>query len=520
VTDPADAPLASSRGARWPPGRSRVAAAATLGLLVGMAFVGRAVITPDAAEVLSETLGFLVQGRFEAARPPGPVTADDPARLLAFHSKYGLFASLVPLPFAAAAWPFRARLGPGGFEAVVALTWAAGVLLCALAFVRLARALEPDASPWWGPALVAGTYLWPYAADSYLEPWAAAGVTWSAATILGGRAESPLRSGLLAGASLALACALKPFLWPLAPLFVLAVSLRVRRGVSPRFLPGFLLAHLAVLAAVLAANLARFGSILETGYSAGALWFSHPLLAGLFGLTLSPGRGLVFYAPVAALALFAARRLPAEAKVLCLGVPLVTMAVVARWWAWHGASCWGPRLVLPVLPLLVAPAVFLGLRLVAPFVALGALLNLGGILVAPGAFITYVEGLRPPPGANWPENGSDRVSSIPFLSPLLGHPWLFLDGAGVKSFAAPWLKAGAREGFPRPSFENALSPLVLRRALGIPPARPVLLRLLVQLAGAYAVRGRPASAHAFLAEALRLSPSDPDALQLQSALGP
>ncbi len=519
MTSPEDAPSTSARGASWSPGLSRAAAAATLGLLLATAFIGRAVITPDAAEVLSETLGFLVQGRFEAARPPGPATADDPSRVLAFHSKYGLFASLVPLPFAAAAWPFRARLGPVGFEAVVGLTWTAGVILCALAFVRLVRALEPGASLWWGPALVGGTYLWPYAADSYLEPWAAAGVSWAAAAILAGRAESPLRSGLLSGAALALACALKPFLWPLAPLFVLAISLRVRRGSSPRFLSGFLLAQLFVLAAVGAANLARFGSILETGYSEGALWFSHPLLAGLFGLAVSPGRGLVFFAPLVVAALFGARRLPAEAKVLCLGVPLVALAFVARWWAWHGASCWGPRLAIPVLPLLVAPAVFLGFRLVAPLVALGALLNLGGVLVAPGAYIAYVEGLRPPPGASWPENGSDRVSTIPSLSPLLGHPWLFLEDAGV-AFTPPWLKAGAREGFPIPSFADALSPLFLRRALGIPPASPVLLPLLIRVARAYDARGRPDSARAFLAEALKIAPTDRDALRLRSSLGP
>ena len=515
-----DAPRAATGGAPWPPGLSRAAAAVTLGLLLATAFIGRAVISSDGAEVLSETLGFLVQGRFEAARVPDPVPPAQPWHSREFHSKYGLFASLVPLPFAAAAWPFRAGLGPAGFEAVVALTWTAGVLACALAFVRLVRALEPGASAWWGPALVAGTYLWPYAADSYLEPWAAAGVTWSAAAILGGRAKSPLGSGLLSGALLALACALKPFLWLLAPLFVLAVSLRVRREVPPRFLSGFLLAQAFVLACVGAANAARFGSILDTGYGGEALSFSHPLLAGIFGLALSPGRGLVFYAPVAAGALLAARRLSWEAKVLCLGVPLVALAVLARWWAWHGASSWGPRLMLPVLPLLAAPAVFLGIRLVAPLILVGAALNLGGVLIAPGAFITYAERLRPREGSSWPEKGADRVSTIPRLSPLLGHPWLVLRGAGLRNVPAPWLLAGAREELRPPSFEEALSPLFLRRVLGIPPTRPFLIRLLAQIAGAYAARGRPESARAFLAEALRLSPSDPDALRLQSSLGP
>ena len=146
---------------RFPPRRVRaLALLATLALLV-LAFIGRAVISADdGAEMMADTLGFLVQGRFESATippsgPPDPYVPPVPA----FRSRYGILPSLVPLPFVGTAWPFRRTLGAAGVDACASLTWAAGAVLAALAFFRLARELRPDASPLWVPAFLGGTYL-------------------------------------------------------------------------------------------------------------------------------------------------------------------------------------------------------------------------------------------------------------------------------------------------------------------------------------------------------------------------
>ena len=96
-------------------------------------------------------------------------------------SKYGLFPSLLPLPFAAAVWPLRRALSSESLDAAVSLTRAVGAGLSALAFLSLARRLKPSASPLWGPAFLAGTFLWPYAAESFVEPWAAAALAHLAA---------------------------------------------------------------------------------------------------------------------------------------------------------------------------------------------------------------------------------------------------------------------------------------------------------------------------------------------------
>ncbi|MGZ6988196.1 MAG: hypothetical protein ACXVH0_04470, partial [Thermoanaerobaculia bacterium] len=61
--------LAASAGSR----RARLLAGALYAGLLALAFIGRAVISADGAEVVSVTLGFFVTGRFEAATLP---TAD------------------------------------------------------------------------------------------------------------------------------------------------------------------------------------------------------------------------------------------------------------------------------------------------------------------------------------------------------------------------------------------------------------------------------------------------------------
>ncbi len=250
--------------------RRRAAPLLALAALLSAAYIGRAVISSDGAEVLSETLGFLVQGRFEAATLPPQETTDAGERAPwtePFHSRYGLFPGLLPLPFAAAAWPLRDLIGARGLDASIALTWATGVALCALGFVRLARAFRPEASGWWGPALVAGTFLWPYAADSFVEPFAAACIAFGAARLLPRETPHPLRAGALAGGILSLAFLLKPILWIMTPAFLLVALLPVLAGkATRRFAAGFVAAQAGALAIQAVTNGLRYGSIWDFGY--------------------------------------------------------------------------------------------------------------------------------------------------------------------------------------------------------------------------------------------------------------
>ena len=486
--------------------RSRGASLALLALVCAFAFIGRSVNTSDGAEVVSESLGLLVQGHPGFGRMPavGPSTPESapPA-----HSKYGLFASVLPLPALAPAWLLRRLIGASGVDAVTALTWSLGTALAALAFGSLVWALRPGATGPWEAAFVAGTFLWPYAADSFVEPFAAAGLAAGAAIALSGRAGA-------AAVPWAAACLLKPILWVTVPVFLLSLALDARRA---RPVVGALQA-LGVFTGALClhglGNFALYGSLLETGYGSELLRFTTPLGEGLFGLLLSPGRSLFLYAPVVAIGLVGLSRAPRLAKILCAGTPLLHLLVVARWWSWEGSAAWGPRHLLTVLPLLVAPAALISVGVVRIAFIAGAFVNMPGVLVAPGSWIGYAERLRPPAGLAWPAAGPVRVSTIPALSPISGHAWLAARNLAGIELPKAWLEAGTSEEDPLPTAAESVSPWLLRRAMRLPPLSPMIPRLLVRSAAGYLARGEAAKAVPCAREAMRLSPADPDAARL------
>lgn len=115
----------------------------------------------------------------------------------------------------------------------------------------------------------------------------------------------------------------------------------------------------------MAYNYLRFGNPLTTGYeleaNAQTLTVSNvgEFLAGVLGLLLSPGKGLALYATPVLLGLWAAPkfwRTHRPEAVFIYGAAATTFAGVALWRDWTGGWCWGPRLLLNVIPLMIVPA--------------------------------------------------------------------------------------------------------------------------------------------------------------------
>jgi hypothetical protein len=106
-------------------------------------------------------------------------------------------------------------------------------------------------------------------------------------------------------------------------------------------------------------NYVRFGDPFDTGYHFDAgEGFTNPLLTGLWGLIVSPYRGLfwhtpLFFASVAAFYLFA-RRHRSESILIAL-LSAVLIFVYSVWWMWWGGYAWGPRFLVPLTPLWVLP---------------------------------------------------------------------------------------------------------------------------------------------------------------------
>jgi len=118
----------------------------------------------------------------------------------------------------------------------------------------------------------------------------------------------------------------------------------------------------AAVAVNLAYDLFRFHQALGGPYNADPLGFSTPLPKGLFGLWLSPGVGLFVYTPILLMSVVAwrwfYRRWPSEAA-LILVLFLLRSVFYGRYWAWEGGATWGPRHLVPLIPLLLVPVAFL-----------------------------------------------------------------------------------------------------------------------------------------------------------------
>jgi hypothetical protein len=116
-------------------------------------------------------------------------------------------------------------------------------------------------------------------------------------------------------------------------------------------------------------NLARFGNPLSDGHSMDPAVAFSPGASGLAGLIASPGKGLIWYAPLVLPALFVRR---SWRTALPLGLSLLLHSQLRDW---TGGAGWGPRFLFPAVPAFVAP--LLKERLRWPVLAAGA----AGVLV-------------------------------------------------------------------------------------------------------------------------------------------
>jgi hypothetical protein len=107
-----------------------------------------------------------------------------------------------------------------------------------------------------------------------------------------------------------------------------------------------------------------FGDPLRTQVALGGGAFRMDVEEGLYGLLLSPGRGLLAYSPIFALSIVGAALVwrpggDAVLRAVSLGI-VPTVLLYARWMAWTGGLSYGPRLLAdltPLLTVLITPVV-------------------------------------------------------------------------------------------------------------------------------------------------------------------
>jgi len=356
------------------------------------------------------------------------------------------------------------------------------------------------------------TPLWVYAKSFMAEPLQALGLL----LVLGGAVRScggERRGAIQAAIGVLLAVSVKLSMLPLAVLCLFPIP---RRPLAFWRWPAFAL--LVALAGHLAYNAARFGTPFETGYGAQATpsAYTTPLWVGLYGLLLSSGKGVLWFAPALMLAPVgwrAMRRAGGPARHAATSVALASgaaLALYATFEHWAGDGSFGPRYLVPLLPLaflavaLALERVSVVSRRVAWALGLiGLAVQIGGVAIHFGAQMREAGDYPYALPLNDPRFMSDSHFN-PRFSPIAGH-WRML-GRNVEEHlrgAAPRLGGGGtvdpRVGVSAEDQERLLHALdfwwLYARYAGV-PAAPVTAALLVLLvaAAAAAVRLRRAVA--------------------------
>lgn len=245
-----------------------------------------------------------------------------------------------------------------------------------------------------------GTMLWAYSQSTFMEcPFAllyATGI-WCLVRALHSK-HAPSRGLVLAGVFLALAAQVRPvgFLL-LLPVFAYARVAGLR---------GFLAIGVPVVmmtAALFCLDFAVFERPFAASYFGRAeqnvIWTRSYGLS-VFGLLASEGRGLFTLSPILILALFGLptffRRAPREARLVVSSCALLVL-FFALIEGWDGGWCWGPRFLLPAVPLLAAAsgAWLLGVtrlrRLVITCLAIASLwIQVLSVSVSPRIYMTAI----------------------------------------------------------------------------------------------------------------------------------
>ncbi len=359
-------------------------------------------------------------------------------------SRYGLGMSFAQLPAAALAPTIEEARGAGRSQWLFLAAPFVFVLASGVAAARAVRVLGGTRRAANAAFLLAtlASPLGAYATMDLSEPLQAFALTAAFAAAAGGAA---LAAGVFVGVAVLTKSSLL-FIAPISLAPLLGRPARDQRRLARRALIGF-----APIAAVwLYFEVTRFGRPFA-GYMGEG--FTHPFLDGAWRLVVGPDKGLLLYYPAAAIAVVAVvrswneRDVRYRASLLATVIPTVLLlGLAAPWWAWHGVDGWGPRLLIPGVPLLAVAAAIEAdrwrpaLRYAA--FALCLLANLPPLLQHPTPVVRYmwscawptgdpIEAARVPPFARRELNGAvaippDQVlAKEPAASPFLLLPWFF-----------------------------------------------------------------------------------------------
>ena len=344
---------------------------------------------------------------------------------------------------------------------------AAGAVAIVLLFLALARTgLPARRALALSLAFHLATCALPYLTSHYSEVFQVLAVNLGLWALAGFVDRPGARASAWLGFACGLLCLAKIVLAPVALVLALVAWRSATRTRTPvlRLAAWALAAAAAPLAVLAAYNVVRFGVPVTADYG----WFpippriEHPTLERLYGLTLSSGRGLLWFAPLSVLAMAGVRSPGRPRSVLepaSAGAFVAMLLVYASFTVWHGSEQWGPRFLVPMVgPLaFMASGPFFRLwdrGLMAKLVPIslvlaGLAVNLGGLLVSHDDFFAAVPyrpyneihlDLEDRPTVPVESDNLYRTNFVPAFSPIAGHWWLAAHAilGGDPASDCPW----------------------------------------------------------------------------------
>ncbi|GAP63167.1 hypothetical protein ARMA_1590 [Ardenticatena maritima] len=310
------------------------------------------------------------------------------------YSRKGLGTSMAGFPLTVLGFVLP---GLGPVQTSLLLAPLLTALSAALLYLAARRAFPhtPRAAAWLATvAWALGSVAWPYTKTFFSEPLVALATIGAFERLLALRDHPQSRRAAFGiGAWVGLGIVTRSAHAIVAPFFALtALFITWPRDLPPRdivrrwrALPwGVWLSAawplMVALGLVLGYNWARFGNPFESGYLDFET-FSANWLIGISGQLISPGRGLLWYVPwlvLLPLGVRAAWRRAPEGTGVALGVFAAYVLLYGKWYMWSGGSAWGPRFLVPTVPLLAwlsTPIAARRPRLLGLFVLLGIGVN-------------------------------------------------------------------------------------------------------------------------------------------------
>ena len=309
--------------------------------------------------------------------------------------------------------------------------------------------------------LAFATPLAAYSGWLFSEPLAAA-LLLGAAAVLFAKAQEmpiPLWGALCCGMLLGMTVWVRPTHVIVVPVFLAAVLIRSKERQWPAAAVLAAAAGIGV-ALLLWRNAHLYGNAFEFGYPAAAEGgkalntFETPVMTGLLGFLLSPGKSILLFCPPVLLALPGLPRLWRRDRgfaVVAAATPIIYMLFFATYTQWEGGYSYGPRYMVPALALLClanGPALETGSQ---PIRRLAIGVFIAGFLVQGlGTTMSFLE--ADVAGGYYDAQYNYRMSfsAIPMHVHLLLHYaasesapigrgfdkwWIFLSKAGVSSGA-------------------------------------------------------------------------------------